>query len=93
MDSTGYFYRGNCSVHLHECAMIDFEIVSRSNFFIGVFASSASRTMARVREFRRVRPGIFYPAVLHWDPTKNSKLKDYDSTWWEDSHTFLAKRE
>mmetsp|Transcript_8371 Transcript_8371/g.10046 ORF Transcript_8371/g.10046 Transcript_8371/m.10046 type:complete len:511 (-) Transcript_8371:425-1957(-) len=74
----GHFFDGECSSR--ECAMIDFEIAARSDFFIGTFASSATRTIARLREYRRIRPGIFYPGILYWN--KDTSLKDFDHSFW-----------
>mmetsp|Transcript_25300 Transcript_25300/g.30913 ORF Transcript_25300/g.30913 Transcript_25300/m.30913 type:complete len:480 (-) Transcript_25300:1616-3055(-) len=75
----GLFFKGYCMSKSHECALIDFEISARANFFIGVYASSASRTIAKMREYRQTRLGIFYPSILHWDV--NHTWNNFNSSW------------
>lgn len=72
----GYLYKGACSGFT--CAVIDFEIAARSNFFIGVIVSTASDTIANLRAHRRVRDvGTQYPSVLSW--SRNETEKNFNS--------------
>mmetsp|Transcript_8487 Transcript_8487/g.11096 ORF Transcript_8487/g.11096 Transcript_8487/m.11096 type:complete len:491 (+) Transcript_8487:238-1710(+) len=79
-----HVFKGKCGEGSHECALIDFEICAQANFFIGVFASSASRTIARMREFRQTRRGVFYPSVLHWERDIDNSWHEYNNSWWID---------
>mmetsp|Transcript_3211 Transcript_3211/g.3807 ORF Transcript_3211/g.3807 Transcript_3211/m.3807 type:complete len:482 (+) Transcript_3211:294-1739(+) len=83
-----HVFRGKCGEGSHECALIDFEICAQANFFIGVFASSASRTVARMRELRQTRRGIFYPSILHWERPEDSHplntWSTFNNSWFVD---------
>mmetsp|Transcript_16744 Transcript_16744/g.47762 ORF Transcript_16744/g.47762 Transcript_16744/m.47762 type:complete len:465 (-) Transcript_16744:792-2186(-) len=79
VDKGDYLYKGPC-VGV-ECPLIDFEIASRSNFFVGVIVSSASDTIAKLRRNRPVRHvGKYYRSVLSWSRDKELLAKFANAT-------------
>eukprot|EP00924_Labyrinthula_sp_SR-Ha-C_P000983 snap_masked-scaffold_7-processed-gene-9.35-mRNA-1 protein AED:1.00 eAED:1.00 QI:0/-1/0/0/-1/1/1/0/184 len=72
-----YRYNGFCGLRYKWCHVVDFEIASRANVFIGSYPSSASRNIAQLRDFRPLTLGPIYPSILFYFEGLNYSLADY----------------